>query len=80
MPEYEQHYNDEMEHVEKLMLRIKELGGTPITNPSQWIEKANPWTEVTTTEAEEQLDITIKAETDAIEYYKTIIKACKNVD
>jgi bacterioferritin len=80
MPEFEQHYKDEMEHVEKLMLRIKELGGTPITSPSSWIEMANPWTEVKTTEAEEQLDITIKAEADAIAYYEEIIKACKNVD
>lgn len=80
MPEFEQHYEDEMEHVEQIILRIKELGGTPITNPSSWIEMANPWTEVKTTEAEEQLDITIKAEADAIAYYEKIIEACKDTD
>lgn len=80
MPEYEQHYKDEMEHVEMVMLRIKELGGTPITSPSSWIEMANPWTEVKTTDVEEQLKITIKAEEDAIAYYEEIIKVCKNKD
>ena len=69
-----------MEHVEDIMLRIKELNGSPITNPSNWIEKANPWKEVVTTKACEQLDITIQAEKDAIAYYEEIIEYCKGFD
>lgn len=80
VPEFEQHYKEEMEHVEKIMNRIKELHGTPITNPEQWIEIANPWTEVVTTKSCEQLDITIQAEKDAIAYYNAIIEYCKGFD
>ena len=66
VPEFEQHYKEEMEHVEQITLRIKELNGEIITNPKQWMDYANPWTEVTTTDSCEQLDVTIKAEEDAI--------------
>ena len=80
IPEYDQHYKDELEHADEIMLRIKELGGTPIFDPADWAEKANPWTEVSTTDACEQLDITIKAEQDAIDYYNKIIDYCKGTD
>ena len=77
IPEFEQHEKDEHDHAEKLMLRIKELGGEPITSPAKWEENGNPWTEVTTSNVCEQLDITIKAEQDAIDYYQKIVEACR---
>lgn len=77
IPEFEQHEKDEHDHAEKLMLRIKELGGKPITSPAKWEKNGNPWTEVETSDVCEQLDITIKAEQDAIDYYQTILDACR---
>ena len=80
IPEFDQHFKDEMEHADKIMLRIKELGGKPITHPRQWTELGNPWTEVVDTNVIKQLDITIKAEHDAIDFYQTIIDYCKGFD
>lgn len=78
--EFEQHEKDEKEHAEKLMLRIKELGGTPIFNPNEWQSLGNPWTEVNSSNVCEELDITIKAEADAIAFYEKMIEYCKGVD
>ena len=78
--EFEQHEKEEKEHAEKIMLRIKELGGTPIFNPNEWQSLGNPWTEVNSSSVCEELDITIKAEADAIAYYEKMIDYCKGVD
>lgn len=79
-PEFDQHFKDEMEHADKLILRIKELGGKPIFNPKEWLVLGNPWTEVNTTVVKEQLGITIQAEIDAMEYYGKIIDYVKGFD
>ena len=79
-PEFEQHTADELEHANKLILRIKELGGKPIFNPKEWLVLGNPWTEVNTTSVKEQLEITAQAEADAIEYYNSIIEYVKGYD
>ena len=78
--EFDQHCKEEMEHADKLMERIKQLGGQPIFDPADWAKVGNPWTVVSTTSVCEQLDITIKAEADAIEYYNRIIGECKGRD
>ena len=78
--EFEQHEKEEKEHAEKLMERIKQLGGKPIFNPNEWQVLGNPWTEVNNESVCEQLSITIKAEEDAIAYYNKIIEYCKGID
>lgn len=78
--EFDQHEKDEKEHADKLMLRIKELGGKPIFDPAEWATIGNPWTVVSTESVCEQLDITIKAEQDAIEYYGKMVNCCKGKD
>ena len=80
IPQFEQHYKDELEHADEIMLRIKELGGNPIPNPSDWVEIANPWKEINTKSACKQLDITIQAQQDAIDYYNKIIDFCRGND
>lgn len=80
MDEFKQHEKEEKDHADKIIERIKQLGGKPLTNPCEWINAGNPWTEVVSTDACEQLSITIKAEQDAIAYYQKIIDACKGVD
>ena len=80
LPEFEQHCSDEYEHADELILRIKELGGQPIFNPKDWQVLGNPWTEVNTSDVKTQLDITIKAEQDAVDYYTSIIEYCKGFD
>lgn len=78
--EFSQHEKEEKDHADKLMLRIKELGGKPIFNPCDWAKIGNPWTVVETTDVCAELDITIKAEEDAIAYYNKVIDCCRGVD
>src|SRR5574344_1945385 len=35
-PEFKKHYDEETDHAEKLMKRINELGGRPISDPTNW--------------------------------------------
>ena len=78
--EFAQHEKEEKDHADKLMERIKQLGGKPIFNPNEWQVLGNPWTEVNTESVCEQLSITIKAEEDAIAYYEKMIDYCKGID
>lgn len=79
-PEFEQHAKDEMEHVEKIMLRIKELGGHPIFNPKDWERFANPWEVVSTRDVKTQLEITMRAEQTAIDFYKSCVDSLRGKD
>lgn len=79
-PEFDQHFKDEMEHADQLMMRIKELGGKPIYNPAEWVSLGNPWTEVNTSDVKTQLNITIQAERDAVTYYEKVIDYVKGFD
>lgn len=79
-PEYDQHAKDEFEHAEMIMLRIKELGGVPISSPGDWTKFANPWEVVTTRDVASQLGITIRAEEAAIEFYKKAISQVRGKD
>ena len=80
IPEFEQHCDDEFEHADKLILRIRELGGDPIYDPKDWQVLGNPWTVVNMSDVKKQLEITIQAEKDAIAYYESIIDYCKGFD
>lgn len=69
-PEFEQHSSDEMDHANEIMLRLKELGGEPIADPKEWILIGNPWKPILTRSVKEQIEITMKAEQIAINFYK----------
>lgn len=79
-PEFEQHSKEEMEHVEKIILRIKELGGHPILNPKDWEKFSNPWEEVSTRDVKTQLEITMRAEQTAINFYREGINSLRGKD
>ena len=78
--EYEQHAKEEMEHAEKIMLRLKELGGSPIMDPANLTKYSNPWTPIASREVKEQLDTTIQAEKDAIVFYRNGLEAMSKND
>jgi len=78
--EFAQHEKEEKDHADKIMERIKQLGGKPIFNPNEWQVLGNPWTEVNSDSVCEELSITIKAEEDAIAYYNKLIDYCKGID
>ena len=79
-PEFEAHSKEEMDHAEKIILRLKELGGTPIPDPKDWQEFSNPFTPVDTHGVKEQLQITMKAEETAIAFYKSAIEQTRGKD
>ena len=79
-PEFEQHAKEEMEHADKIMDRLKQLGGTPIPDPKDWTKFSNPWYVVDFRDVEKQLEITMKAEQTAIDFYRNAIEQVKGED
>ena len=78
-PEFEAHYKEETDHAEKLMKRINELGGQPISDPKQWVDYAPVgFTPIPSSDVESMLKITIEAEKNAIAYYKNILVSATN--
>jgi bacterioferritin len=76
-----QHATDELRHADMLVMRIVELGGTPVLNPRKWFELTNCGYD-----AQEDpfvrriLEQNIKGERCAIDVYNKIISYTKDVD
>ena len=81
-PQFEQHSYEELEHANKLIERIKQLGQFPYENLKQITEtcKSNAALGCVSHNVCELLKVTIQAQKDAIECYKNIIKASVNTD
>ena len=79
-PEFEQHAKEEFEHAEKLVMRMKELGGAPIMDPANLGKYANPWTPIDSRDVKKQLETTIEAEKAAIAFYQKGLAAMKKND
>jgi len=75
--EFDQHFKEELDHADRIMLRLNELGGRPISDPAGWREAANPWTPADSTEVCRLLQITTKAEEDAIAFYTECVAKCR---
>lgn len=80
LPEFEEHAKEEMEHANRVMQRIKELGGQPPNDPSDWKDMANPWTKVVSPSVLSELQVTAKAESDAIRFYSNCIRVLSETD
>lgn len=79
-PEFEQHCEEEMSHANTIMERLKQLGGAPIPDPKDWTKFSNPWDVVNFRDVEKQLEITMKAEQTAINFYSKALSQLKDVD
>lgn len=79
-PEFEAHSYEEMDHANEVMERIKQLGGEPYPNPKDWEGAANPWQPITTRDIKSQLEITMKAEAAAIDFYERAVEDLKDED
>lgn len=79
-PEFAKHAEEEMGHADKVMLRIKELGGRPFPSPGAWLEHGNPWEEVATRDVVGLLAMTIDAEKNAVAFYKEAVEATRGKD
>lgn len=79
--EFTEHANEELDHAEKLVNRIIQLGGTPILTPEDWYKKTNCGYD-----APENTDViaiikqNIKAEQCAIRVYQKLIEFVKDKD
>lgn len=76
--EFQKHYEEELEHAEKLKKRIIQLDATPLMSPEEWYEKTScgyttPIDYNTITLVEENLDSELKA----IEVYNHLVKLCQ---
>jgi len=78
LPEYEEHCEDERKHADEWLLRLEEIGIVLRVDLSQIQTEAPAWTPITTSDIKEQLAILIKAEEDAVAFYKGIVEAARN--
>ena len=78
--EYKQHQNEENEHAMQILQRLEQIGIIIRLDYKQISELGNPWTPITTSDVKEQLDILIKAEDDAANFYGSIYKTAREVE
>jgi bacterioferritin len=76
-----QHAADELRHADMVAGRIIQLGGTPVTEPKQWYDKASCGYEAPDDPfLEDILDQNIKGERGAIGFYKRLLDATQGKD
>jgi len=76
-----QHANDELRHADMLVMRILELGGTPVLSPKQWFELTNCGYDAPEYPFVKRiLEQDIKGEQCAIDTYNEILKLTKDID
>lgn len=79
--ELTQHAADELRHADMLAMRIIQLGGTPITKPSEWHEHSNCGYDAPDIPfVKDVLDQNIKGEQCAITTYKNLINITSSKD
>ncbi len=76
-----QHAGDELRHADMLVMRIVELGGTPILTPKKWFKLTNCGYEAPDNPfVKAILEQNIKGEQCAIDTYNAIMEFTKDVD
>jgi len=76
-----QHANDELRHADMLVMRILELGGTPVLSPKQWFELTNCGYDAPEDPfVRKILEQNIKGEQCAIDTYNEIMKITRDID
>ncbi len=79
--ELNQHAADELRHATMVADRLIQLGGEPLTHPTQWLEMTNcGYDEPTDPFVKKIIDQNIKGEQCAISVYRALMEATQNVD
>ena len=79
--ELNQHAMDEQRHATMVADRLLQLGGSPLTHPSQWMEYTNcGYDEPKEPFVKTIIDQNIKGEQCAISVYRALMEATKEVD
>lgn len=79
--ELTQHAADELRHATMVADRLIQLGGEPLTHPSQWLENTNcGYDEPTDPFVKKIIDQNIKGEQCAISVYRALMEATQDVD
>ena len=77
VPEYLQHMKEEFEHAGEILKRLEQLGVSVMLDYAEIQKAGNEWTPIKTKNIKEQLDILIKAEAGARDFYKKIVELAK---
>lgn len=72
--EYDEHLEDEWEHVKLISERLEQLGGRPVFDLDEINEHAHSWTRIESTDPIEQARIIYGAEESAKEYCRDVIR------
>ncbi len=78
--EFEDVAKEEFEHAEELTDRIIQLGGTPLVDPKQFLEKTNCGYEAPEEDTKKVLKDALKGESCAIKVYDKIAKMTEDRD
>ncbi len=79
--EFEEHAGEELEHANKIVERILQLGGTPLLDPQNWFTQANcKYDSPENPNTKILIEQNIKAERCAIDVYSELVKITKNKD
>lgn len=81
MTELMEHAADELRHAEMLVMRIIQLGGTPILDPEEWKKLTNCGYDIPDDPfVRKILDQNIKGEQCAISTYRSLMEKTKEID
>ena len=73
VPEYQQHMKEEFDHSNEVLKRIEQLGAKLSFTYAEIQTAGNQWTPINTSNVKEQLEILIKAEAAAVQFYSKIV-------
>ena len=77
VPEYIQHMGEEFEHANQILKRLEQLGVSLMLDYAEIQRAGNTWQPIKTNNVKEQLNILIRAETGARDFYKRIVDAAE---
>ena len=76
--EYLQHMKEEFDHSNEILKRLEQLGVSMMLDYSEIQQAGNAWTPIKTKNIKEQLEILIKAEENARDFYKKITELARD--
>lgn len=71
--EYQEHLDEELQHLQKIATRIQELGGKIVFDLNEISLIGHNWQRINTTDVAKQLEILKKAQKDARIFYQQIV-------
>ena len=73
LPQYQQHMEEQLQHLQKVATRIQQLGGKIVFDLNEISMIGHNWQRINTSDVKRQLQILIRAQKQARQFYQSII-------